>query len=507
MRWFDLKDLGGKLERLRNGEGVFHLRLTLTEDAAANAEADDVLAAAGWQVAEPNVFDNYRRLDKLSDILDAIRPFFSQAEDLVRFARPQKSLQQGEQVQGFVSALVDDADKIQPELSEVAANLQGMVSSKREAIVARVAAAQKLAGIAGPQSKLFNNDGFHLWEKLAGHFGYREATSAMIAVLHLGEEKGELFEAAHEDLLDAAESGRALPKISSQSGLVPMMMIRLDNQANIVSQLKLRSEREAYLNFMRYLKAHYQTWDGARLSFQDRWEEPEAYGNRFLADPAMPQAWKTDTQHRTSSLIEKVAAIMEMEPRLLFGGASRIFHLGRSVGREALGYRRNKDYKVAGEVLNVAAVKTSPYHSGVLLHELAHEIDLSNAHPDLLGMSVKERSRILLEETGVRQQVAASVEMAEMDESYKAYLLSDVEIIARTFEVAITDRLAEMGEKGTAAAGGVYAAHGGSYFAPAPEPARQFLAALTEIVHLAKDKRIERELEAQEARRSSAAAP
>ena len=501
VKWFDLSDHGGKLERPRDDAGVHHVRLALDRPVAAAAL--DPAAAQGWVGSEADpgrLFTNYRRFEKLSELVTALGPFFP--EDVVTASKADvRKLRRGEVVEGFDDPAFDASAGMLPPLDQVASNLVSMPAAMRERILARVAAAQQLSGV-GPGADggtLLRNDGFRLWRDLSARFGVRDATVALVSTVFLAQERGEAFTAAHDALLAAADAGSGLPVANgaarqraeilvSHPALAYQMFGGLDPSW---------TEERFYQNALRSVNGFYRMWDGAHFDFSHEPDAAESFGHRFLADPGLPISWRHDAYHRASAALRGASGMLGVDARDLFHGRNQLFHLGKGTGDGALGYHHTQHFIVSGEKVSVAAIKFSPFHAGVLMHEVGHGIDLSH-RADLSPAASAEVMERLIGETGIREHVSSLVERAGwLPLHYRAYLLQPDEIVARSFESAMADRLIAAGDPNFERIGGIATLNGGVYFSPTPEQGLRFVSALREIVGEAKERRLDAERDAE----------
>ena len=116
-KWFDLSELESKLERKDGGFGRYRLELELPTERLAplisdedNAGVGRALMDMGWQ-ADPVGEDrfklvNHAPLNRKSEIVTALRPFFSEMEIEASHGSVHE-LKQGELVEGLQSAADD----------------------------------------------------------------------------------------------------------------------------------------------------------------------------------------------------------------------------------------------------------------------------------------------------------------------------------------------------------------------------------------------------------------
>lgn len=496
VKWFDLSERGGKLERPQDKAGVYHLRLTLERPVAAAAL--EPAAAQGWigSEAEPGrLFANYRRFEKLSEIVTALGPFFP--EEAVAASKVDvRKLRRDEVVEGFDDPAFDAGTGMLPGLDRVGADLVSMPAAMRDRILARVAAAQQLSGV-GPGadgSAILRQDGVRLWRDLSARFGVRDATVALASTVLLAQERGESFESAHRALLAAAETGSGLPMAEGRAQRrAEAMASRYARAYEAFGALDPSwTEERFFREVMIEVPGLYRMWDGARFDFARELDAPEAFGNRFLADPGIPGSWRHDAYHRVSASLRGVASMLGVEPRELFNGQVQLFHLGKGTGDTGIAYHRTSTYVVGGEQVGVAAIKFSPFRSGALVHEVGHGIDFS--HRATLPSDAMER---LIGATEVREHVSAMVARATwLSPERRAYLLAPEEIVARSFEAALADRCIAAGDPDFEAVGGAAMLNGSVHFSPPPELSRRFVSALREVVREAKERRLDADQDA-----------
>lgn len=493
MQWFDLKDLGAKLERSQEKAGAYFLKLTFENPAEARSIINSALE--GWVADEKQAgleFRNYRDLSRTSTIVAALEPFFERDQMILAKVDATK-LRQGEELLGFTNPIGSDlVQSLYPTSATVAQDLVKMLDGeKRERIIARVAAAQEIMGIT-PSVIPFDGRGVEVWHRLAEHIGYHDATTTIAAAILRGKLAGETFRPFHDAVLDAADTGRGVPNLD-HSLESDIRAVRLTEYLQGVHDLYADRDHgwdEAYVYraFMREIEANFDVWDGKALGAPI--SEPESYNTKFVADPSMPGSWKSRMFMRVSSAIEKSAEMLGIAPRDLFGDRT-IFHLGKRVGVQntgAVGYMRGFRPKVAGEVLDMRTIKFSPSIAGVLVHEIGHGIDLSH-RPHL---KVEDAEAILLDDTGIRQYLNWLVDQNEqIPAQHAAYLKGPKEMIARSFEAAMADHMRKSNDPDFLSGGGVVAINGGFDHAPHSELTERFVAGLKEIISLTRKYRLE----------------
>ena len=502
VKWFDLSERGGKLERPQDEAGVYHLRLTLERPVAAAAL--EPAAAQGWvgSEAEPGrLFTNYRRFEKLSEIVTALGPFFP--EEAVAASKVDvRKLRRDEVVEGFDDQAFGAGTGMLPGLDRVGADLASMPAAMRDRILARVAAAQQLSGV-GPGadgSALLRQDGVRLWRDLSVRFGVRDATVALASTVLLAQERGESFEAAHRALFAAAETGSGLPMVEGRARQrAEAMANRFARAYEAFGGLDPSwTEERFFREVMIEVPGLYRMWDGARFDFARELDAPEAFGNRFLADPSIPGSWRHDAYYRVSASLRGAASMLGVEPRELFNGQVQLFHLGKGTGDTGLAYHRTSTFVVGGEQVGVAAIKFSPFHSGAVVHEVGHGVDVS--HRAALASNAMEHLATmdrLIGVTGVGEHVSAMVERATwLSAECRAYLLTPEEIVARSFEAALADRSIAAGDPDFEVVGGAAMLNGSVNFGPTPELGWRFVSALREVVREAKERRLDADQDA-----------
>lgn len=474
-RWFDLKPLGGKAERIADANGVLHLALTLENLDSVGREVLEAAVKKGWVPATdaPSTFRNYRRFTKMSEVADALSPFFGEDPVLSSVtARP--NLSQGEVIEGL-----DRDDGPPGMLGEIEKNLLLMPEGKRSLILQRVAAVQKLAGVgAGVGSTVFGNDAIALWDALADRHGRHDATGAMIVGLQLASQRGEKF-AEYEALLIAAGSGAPMPTLyrDAEAGSTPRRLA----EAFIGAEWRAATaraqgaaggrvpERDFYLDAMLYtgaLVAH-PAFDGAGLDFGQA-GEPESFGHKFFAEPGIPRSLKADAYHRASRALAFVADQLDASPEHLFGNATVIFHLSRRIATGTAGRYHSRSSDVGG-------VRFSPYAPAAFIHEVGHAVDYAFGRGP-------EKYEALLDETGVTRYVKELVQAFAPPPAMSRYLLDPVEVFARSFSAAMVNTAVEAGDPAGRQFGGILMASAGFDFSPLREPglSRRFLERLVD---------------------------
>lgn len=497
MNWFDLKSEGAKLDRPQDANGNFFVRLSFNEPV----DPEVIVRASryGWQASDGDKagleFRNYGSFDRLSQLLRMVSVFVPE-ETVRKLKVDSERLTQGEEIKGFTAPIVR-ADLV-PDRAEVERNLTLMASNeKRERIIARVGAAQKVMGVsAHAGNALFNNDGAMLWKRLCEQFGGKDATRAMLGVLRVGLRQGELFSGVQKSLMDAAETGHGLPMdvAVSERAVNNMLM-----QRTLMGDAGAEIDDERFLRqiFLSAGRVNYRVWDAARLNNYNRDGEPDLAGVKFIGDSGLPKSWKRDVQWRISDTLSGISAALGVPARDLFNGKAPIIHLGMLAGNGTgpKGYHATQTSKIGGVVTNVRAIKISPFECGALVHEIGHAVEqrarsVSESHADAMmdAMIVK---------TGVHSEVGQSVGRAReaglITDEHADYLMKPTELVARSFEAALTNHAISQGDEFCARYGGVLSLSGAMYFQPSPETAQKFLMAMTEVMNEARNLRIENE--------------
>ncbi|KXV69200.1 hypothetical protein AD951_07625 [Acetobacter malorum] len=492
LQWFDLKEQGAKLERPDNGRGETFLRLTL--DKEATPEQIKAASERGWipdREEAGRVFTNFARFTRLSEVADLVSVFIER-EKVAESKTDAARLRQGEIIRGFADASLSQSAGMLPKLDSVAQSLpETMPAELRDRILRRVEAAQKLVGVApGADGRaLFRNDGAQVWQALTEKFGAHDATKAMLTVMHMAESDGDRFSAAHDALLDAAESGQGLPDMSASRDAARRAAYKVDaikGRADVLRSYDPSwTDDRFYRDFMRSVKAQYRTWDGARIDFSGVQEPAQFFGNTFRADPNLPTAWRHDLGHRISQAVQFAAMEVGVSPSELFHGQKQLFHVGLTEGN-TLGYRAGLRMKINGAMHHATGIKINPFNAGVLMHEIGHGIDLGARLSATSVMHGNDMLRAMLVDTGVQEQVCEMVDRMEaaglMDERHAAYMKMPDEIIARSFEAAMSHRADMAGDPFFQEMGGMAVLNGSVTAQPTPELADKFLTAMKSVV-------------------------
>lgn len=493
MQWFDLKDLGGKLERSQEPEGAYFMRLSFAEPCDARSIINSALE--GWVATEERPgteFRNYRDFTRTSAIVSALEPFFER-DQIVLSKVDSAKLRQGEELRGYINPIGADLESgLYPSKSEVAQNLARMLNEDvRQRILDRVLAAQEVMGTA-PNGVSFEGRAVEVWRSLSANFGYHDATAVMLATFGRAKSAGERFAELHDAALNAAATGKSLPKLDDG--------LRADSEALQICE-RYRTyfqdygddalgwdEEYVYRGFTRAVDANFAVWDNNAIGMPI--DDPDGFGARLAADPSMPVSWKSGMLFRASKAIEQSARMLATSPRELFA-TDTTFHLGKRVGyADALGYHREFRPIVAGEALNMRTIKFSPHRAGVMVHEMGHAIDLSHRQ----FLKTEDADALLLDETGIREFVEDMVDARDdLDEGYKRYLKSPKEIVARSFEAALADHQRGAGERDFAKAGGVVALNGGFDYAPPAELTQKFVHALQGVMNIVRSYKLDAE--------------
>lgn len=498
MQWFDLKVFGAKLERSREASGPYFLKLSFEKAAPSDAIINSALE--GWVASEERPggeFRNYREFSRTSTIVAALEPFFTR-EQLIQVKTEASKLRQGEELLGFTNPIgADHSLSLYPEQDAVARNLEKLIAPNRDRILARVAAAQEVIG-STPAFVAFEGRAVEVWHQLAGHFGYHDATTTMMAAILRAKSAGEHFHAFHDAILSASESGRGLPSLDYDLSSDKASLVATEEHQRLYDAFGDRDHgwNEDYFHrrFIRQVEANFAVWDGKALGLPQL--DPESYGTNFKADPSMPASWRSRMFMRASMAIEQSAQMIGIHPRELFGDRIN-FHLGKRVGMgRALGYFRQFAPSVAGEIVAMRTIKFSPNVAGVMVHEMGHGVEFSHRREGSASLKREDIEAILLDDTGIRIFANWQVDQDEgLDDRMRAYLKDPSEIIARSFEAALADHLRAKEDHDFLAAGGMVALNGGYDHAPHRDLTARFVKGLHEVVSLTRKFRLEAEEE------------
>lgn len=494
--WFDLKNLGAKLERPADEQGNFFMKLTFEKAVEPQVIVD--AAKSGW-VAENGdlagrAFSNYGTVGRVSEIVAMLSPFLPE-EAVIATKTDSSRLRQNEVIKGFVAPLSQAV--LVPPVAEVASNMLRMPEGKRDVVLARVAAAQKTMGVAAGAdgASLFMDNGMELWGRLRAKFGGIDATKAMYGVIRLANAKGERFGAAHDALLKAAETGEGLPCLDDE--MAGFMVGRALKMREYMGSMAGKFIEERFLRQMiQWSKLNYRAWDGAAFPNAENPDAPELFGAVFRADPGIPKAWRHDIGHRVSAAISGMAEALGISPRELFQGARQIIHLG-TIGPDAggaEGYMQSGEFRIAGQRVEVKAIKITPFTSGALIHELWHAVD-RNARSGPSSALSEDMLRAMTLKSGLMDEVQEFVGRARaeggIDDKHAHYLMTPEELIARAGEAVMTDRAFTSGDPNFRNLGGIAMLSGEAYFQPTPETAARFLVEARSVVKESLDRRAE----------------
>lgn len=494
-KWLNLSSVGAKLERLQDDRRVPYLLLTVADPFQVDDAKRGKLSEIGWVEGvgdDAARFANYGEFSRLSEVIASLEPLWK-AETLREMVAAPYDLTQGEQVlTGAVKSSLDDENREQfPSNDSVAANLMLLPPEARERILARVNAVQQLVGVGVGAGAMrpFDYDAHGVWQKLATHFGYREATRAIVGTLRLAKNASEKFQTLHDAVMTAAESGSGLPDGKLFGAFTATVIDRQAALAAALGDLDPSWDEEFFFRgaFENVDGAFYRIFDGASIGFDAR-SAPEEFGHKFKAAPTIPRSWLPDAFHRVSKTISTISEALSVNETALFGGSSQLFHMTEAaVGGGAIASHVQRQYRFQdGDRQAARLVQFSPLAGGALVHEIGHGVDASH-RADRANASEIER---IIREAGIDKFVIEQFSRVNdvVAESYQRYAISNDEIFARSFDAAMVTYALSKGDHGLQSIGGALGTFGRVHdFGPTPAMAAKFLNGVREMVEAKRD--------------------
>jgi hypothetical protein len=496
MKWFDLKSVGGRLDRLEEAQGHFLLALSIDADRLERTDPETV-ERLGWigrgREGEKMLFHNLRPVHRATDVAQALAAFYP--EDTIRDVYTESSnLTQGEQVQGLRT-------RAGAKLSDFEQEMQGVASEDLQRIRATILRAQAAVQEKEAQGNKqpLGGRGFEFVSKMndAG-----EAELGIAAVLMAG--RGHVnpsMERLIEEIAD--EDAKDISKIERLRDLIPAHYVsaisahcdrREKDMASISTapvsrfQSLLRPLRDAVP--IRMLEP--------LLEPKEKTEQIERkLGLQVRRDKSLPTAQYTHTiaaVHRAMSAISEalnrdMAHIVPAQQDVVLRISRKSVSSNASVAGAAMSLGSEEDE--GGKVL---ALSISANSGSAFVHEFGHLID--NAY----GVTPEER-RELLESTGVRGRIVRAIDRRVdeglMEPDFAEYAASDVEIWARTFEAAMVNRATRNGDLALEKLGGFVTAFPADDYAPVGDHdvTEKFLRLMNDLIEAKLQARFEKRAE------------
>lgn len=458
MKWFDLADNAAKLERLRTAPGHHVLRLEMSsESPVLEGTSPDELEMYGWitkDVEDGKIsFENHRAILKAADVAQSLLAFWP--EQIIRRSHtPIDQLVQGERVEGLKTRDMATMADFQQDMLGVEPDDLARITASILRAQSKVQEIEK-RGVSQP----LDGRGLEIATKINDVAGPELAVAAVLEAT-----RSHKTPALTEALLAVADAetdnlGQLVAKVEA---LVPdrvteMVRSHVDRfMATDQIMTNGKGDRfNAALGMFR-LKVPLAALEEIRNSPKSTQELEEDLGMTVRRDKSLPTAQYRHSLISMRASLEAMAEALNRDPKSLVPGQRGVV---LRVSRKSPMADENKGgvaISIGGEdgdddLGAVSAMGVSAVFGGTFVHETGHQVDRS------FNLTVEERKDIL-EQSGVRGRVFRAVRDALdsewIDEKGAAYLRSDEEIFARTFEAAIVNRALQNGDRALASIGG-----------------------------------------------------
>lgn len=507
-KWFDLSDFGSKLER-RSTDGMGRFKIVLEVPSARleplipddpTRTVRDDLEDMGWMMeatgTDRYLLTNYATMNKKSEIVAALRPFFA-AEEIEASHVSVHALSQGEVVQGLQARQLITQSELAQDIDGVSENDFTRISEsvkKAQDLQAERLKRQTNVLFAGHGREVFN----HLTDTIMERFGWDEAEASIMA---------------RSGMLDAKKPSSTLGvwMTSLASAIIEKDQTSLETWTDQVIGKVIYShsdpeELRVALNegsLLRNLRSIYETnptgdhpivsvrdanlyyQDGLSPEIMDAVEVGVPVGEAFsyykdrlpfmvVRDSSVPSRLLAQSMAAVDKALDVIAAELELPRDQLVPKQKvlpvRFSYDATSAADTGLGNVRRlvskadadtdaeaeaKDDDRAALTMNISVTKGRSF-----IHELGHLVDFGN------GLSDEERHAIL-SKSGVLADAKATVDRQyPSGGTYAEYLLQEDEIFARTFEAHIVNSVRARGDHNLRALGGLHTNNGFDLAAP-----------------------------------------
>jgi hypothetical protein len=518
-KWFDLSDHDCKLER-RDTDGASHYKLMLEVPAARleplipedpRRSVSEALLDIGWHTeavgADRYRLTNHAPMNRKSEIVAALRPFFSEQE--IEGAHVSvHALRQGERVEGLQARRVITQ-------AELEGDIEGVEVADFERIAASVRRAQALQADRERKQRqvLFDGKGRqlygHLTDLIASKPGWGEAEAAFAAMEQMRQAAAaprSVHAVRLTDLAKALDGGTPEETASGESYVLGRIgdAGEVRENARFAAAMKgyaanrhgpLVSVRDALLDEGGALAP--EAMDRVEVKVSD--EEAFAYYRERLPfmvirDTSVPTRVLAQNMAAVDATLDLVAEELEL-PRDALVPRQRTVPLrfsydAISANEADVGelQRIESDEPQDGEDDRAAlTMNISVMRGRSFTHELGHLVDRGN------GLSDEERHGIL-SRSGVLVEARTAVNRAFPDGgAYADYLLSEPEVFARAFDAHVVNVVRARGDDELRAVGGLQTTQGFHHAAPFGDLDRtnSFMAELKEVLVLRREARHE----------------
>lgn len=474
MKWFDLKDSDAKLQRVRVSPGQHVLRLEMNADNPALEDTTtDELEMFGWlaQSVEDGriVFDNHRSVLKAADVAQSLHAFYP--EHVIRAAyKPLDQMRQDELVEGLKTREMATMADFEEDMAGVDLGDMSRILASIKHAQAKVQATNDAVS-----SQPLEGRGSEIIAKLAEIETPEFAVAAILVAT--GKQSRPALDRALLEFLNSDASSDVTASLDVVRGFIPDHV-----HSTVRSHVERSSEIDRIMTEGKASRLH-MAMDILRggvpirsleagLDAAGEVDDLEAsIGMKVRRDKSLPtnQYRHTLVATRMSMLaiaegLNKDASTIIPDQKSVLLRVSRQSSAAADnvVGRQTT-VAVHDGIDGEEEAGNATAISVSSTKGGSFVHEFGHLVAEANS------ITVEEM-KDLLENSGVRGRVFRAVRMAVekewMSDEHAAYLRSDDEIFARTFEAAFVNRALSDGDHSLKSLGGFSAAYPGDQFSP-----------------------------------------
>lgn len=524
-KWFDLSEASAKLERVEDSGGSFHLELYVEPDRVApfleNGDPYD-LPDKGWLVQPNEEGDavklvNYAPINRKSEVVSAIRPFFTESEiDAAHVSIHE--MKQGERVEGL------EARQLISE-GELRDNIHGVDPEDRDRILASVQKAQQaIEQRAQKQAEvLFGGRGRELYTHLVavfedrGELGKIDASNAAAGQLLEAIEKPNGVHATRLNMLTDAVLADSEENIEEGDNYVLGRIGDSPEDFAMLAEMmgELREDAEAAFEGDIYgdlvNESDYRIAEDLNFppELMDKIELPVAESDVFeyykqklpfdvIRDSAVPSAKLGQSMAAVDKALDVIANELELPRDKIVPDQKsvpmRFSYDAVQVNRGVVGSLYTAK---AGDDENEAArdamvMNLSVTRGRSFTHEFGHLVDMGNSLTD-------EERHAILSNSGVLMDVQHEVDRRFPEGGEHAlYLKSEPEVFARTFDAHFVNLARSNGDDSLKTMGGLHTTSGIDAAAPYGdlEKTNAFISELRDALALKRDVRHEAEKKA-----------
>lgn len=529
-KWFDLSDYGSKLER-KECDDFGHYKLMLEVPAE---RADAVVAASdntvpslalldlGWDSEAPVDgrirLVNYAALNRKSEIVAALRPFFTEAE-IEQSHVPVHSLNQGEVVEGLQARHLIT----QHELSR---DIDGVEAADFDRISASVKRAQELQAERHKKQTHVLFDG-------AGRLTFNHLTDEIMRQKNIGEAEAAFLtkrvmegaarqpQSVHSvrltDLARALVEGREEVAAAGVTHVLSRIAVTDDDWSDALDDVQLDPFYRQAIESMQHTEygplvgirdAMLRDRSGLTPFLMDAIPVPvpveqafDIYKERIpflvVRDSSVPSKMLAQSMVAVDAALDVVAGELEVPRHALIPRQKDVplrfsfdaVSMDRNVRGmvKAIASDGSNDSVDKEDARDAVMMNLSVSQGGTFIHELAHIIDNGNSLTDQERHDILAKSGMLdLARQAVDKEFPQGGEYAE-------YLLREDEIFARSFDAHFVNVMRDQGDVTLAGIGGFHTTHGIDRAAPFGDRDKSdaFIAALKDTLSLRREARHE----------------